>query len=160
MYVAQAKFLFYMRAIQLYVILILCGLFWLAVITLCRPFKSRRSNQLAILSGTCWVMITGIAELISEGAAEINTTNKHNAKEDGLLLAVMSTAAALTPTISFLVLLRLSDPAKGVDNESEGLYEQRRASSELMEMTSKPEGNEGDVPYQLMRSESGGSGGL
>ena len=115
-FVVGAKFLFYMRSIRLYVLLMISGLLWLAAITLCRPFKSRRSNQLAVVSGACWILITGIGELFSEDVVT-------GRKKDYILLAIISSLAAFIPAMLFLVTYRLGEPVRSVVGTESDLME-------------------------------------
>ena len=60
-------------------------------------------GELAVVGGACWILITGIGELITEDVV----TNKQT---DSLLLGIISSLAAFVPAMLFLLTYRIGEP--------------------------------------------------
>jgi hypothetical protein len=91
---------------QQYICLIFIGLIWLATVTLCQPYKLDRSNRSAVLAAFCWVLLTGLSELIYNGnSAEANDGRMFTLQnKSGWALVVFSFFAAATPAVSLVVM--------------------------------------------------------
>jgi uncharacterized membrane protein len=142
-----------MDNIELYVFLILMGLFWLAAVTMCRPYRNRQSNRSAVLAASCLVVLTAVSELIYN-----NSRTSELSGYSGMLLYVTTVIAALTPVVSLLLMYYIVSrqrKAEAKENEAAG----KDASSFEMSLVS-PSGEKtdaaggsaraDDTPYRLM----------
>jgi hypothetical protein len=141
---------------QQYICLIFIGLIWLAAVTLCQPYKLDRSNRSAVLAAFCWVLLTGLSELIYNGnSAEANDGRMFTLQnKSGWALVVFSFFAAATPAVS-LVVMYVRGQRKGSsatpDKNNHASFEMKPSLSQKGGELPTGNGTRADeAPYQLM----------